>query len=31
MIYGDVNGDGVSDFAIELAGLVTVASTDFYL
>jgi Ca2+-binding RTX toxin-like protein len=31
MVYGDVNGDGVSDFAIELAGLVTVASTDFYL
>jgi Ca2+-binding RTX toxin-like protein len=31
MIYGDVNGDGLADFAIELAGLVSLSSTDFFL
>jgi Ca2+-binding RTX toxin-like protein len=31
MIYGDVNGDGLADFAIELAGSISLSSSDFFL
>ena len=31
MVYGDVNGDGVADFAIELAGSASLSSGDFFL
>jgi serralysin len=31
LIHGDVNGDGMADFTIELAGLVSLSSTDFFL
>jgi Ca2+-binding RTX toxin-like protein len=31
VVYGDVNGDGVADFAINLAGRFTLSSSDFIL
>ena len=31
MIYGDVNGDGVADFAVQLTGTFTLLSSDFLL
>ena len=31
IVHGDANGDGVTDFQIELKGLITLKAVDFYL
>ncbi len=31
MVFGDINGDGIADFAIELAGGLHLSATDFFL